>query len=169
MSRFRYALPQVAVHWLAALVIVFLLLTGSLVLAELPNTAQKIGNLRIHMLVGALAGLLVLARIVMRKRLPAPPSLPGERLARLGHLALNLVILLLAFSGVMLALQSGAFAAVFGSGVLPEDFRQFTPRQVHGLAAKAAMGLIALHVLAALYHQFVVRDGLLARMGLGRQ
>lgn len=29
------------------------------------------------------------------------------------------------------------------------------------------MGLIALHVLAALYHQFVKRDGLLWRMSFG--
>jgi cytochrome b561 len=167
MQAFRYAKPQIAIHWLAAALIVFLLVTGTFVLADLPNTAQKIGNLRIHMILGGLAGLLVIARIVLRKRLPAPPPVQGEKLARLGHLALNLVILLLAFSGMMLALQSGTFDAVFGSGVLPEDFKQFTPRKIHGLASRAAMALIALHVLAALYHQIVVKDGLLARMGLG--
>jgi cytochrome b561 len=82
--------------------------------------------------------------------------------------ALNLLLLLLAFSGVMLAVQSGAFAAVFAGGALPEDFRQFMPRKVHGLAARALMALVALHVLAALWHHVVLRDGLLARMGLGR-
>lgn len=167
MQNFRYALPQILVHWLAALAILFLLVTGTLVLADLPNTAQKIGNLRIHALIGGLAGLLVIARIVMRKRLPAPPPVPGEKLARLGHVALNLVILLLVVSGAMLMLQSGALDALFGNGVLPEDFRQFTPRKIHGLASRLAMGLIALHVLAALYHQIVVKDGLLSRMGLG--
>jgi cytochrome b561 len=30
------------------------------------------------------------------------------------------------------------------------------------------MALVAIHVAAALYHQFVLRDRLLARMGLGR-
>ena len=39
MQNFRYAGPQIAVHWLSAALIVFLLATGSLVLAELPNTA----------------------------------------------------------------------------------------------------------------------------------
>ena len=92
----------------------------------------------------------------------------GEWAARAGHLALNLVVLLLAFSGTMLALQSGTFDAVFGAGSLPADFKEFTPRQIHGLASRLTMGLIALHVLAALYHQFIVKDGLLARMGLGR-
>ncbi len=169
MQGFRYALPQIAVHWLAALAILFLLVTGTLILADLPNTAQKIGNLRIHMIVGALAGLLVVARIVLRKRLPAAPPVKGEKLARMGHLALNLVILLLVISGAMLMLISGGFDAIFGSGVLPEDFKQFTPRKIHGLASRLAMGLIAIHVLAALYHQHIVKDGLLGRMGLGRK
>lgn len=167
MQTFRYAKPQIAIHWLAAILIAFLLVTGTLVLADLPNTVQKIGNLRIHMILGGLAGLLVITRIILRKRLPAPPPLRGEKLAKLGHMALNLVILLLVFSGVMLGIQSGTFDAVFGSGVLPEDFKQFTPRKIHGLASRLAMGLIALHILAALYHQLIVKDGLLSRMAFG--
>lgn len=169
MTTFRYANSQIAIHWLSAVLIAFLLVTGTLVLADLPNTAQKIGNLRIHMILGGLAGLLVIVRIVLRKRLPVPPPVQGEKLARLGHMTLNLLILLLVFSGMMLALQSGTFDAVFGSGVLPEDFKQFTPRKIHGLASRAAMGLIALHVLAALYHQSIVKDRLLARMGFGKR
>lgn len=167
MPAFRYTLPQVAVHWLAAGLIAFLLFSGTLVLAGLPNDAAKIGNLRIHMLLGGLAGLLIISRIIMRRRFPAPPALAGHKLALAGHLALNLIILLLVFSGVMLGLQSGAFAAVFGSAVLPEDFKQFTPRKIHGLASRLAMGLIALHILAAFWHQFFVKDGLLSRMRFG--
>lgn len=167
MQGFRYARPQIAVHWLAALAIMFLLFTGSLVLADLPNTAQKIGNLRIHMIVGALAGLLVIARIVLRKRLPAPPPVKGQKLAKIGHMALNLVVLLLVISGAVLMLISGGFDAVFGNGMLPESFKQFPPRRIHGLASRLAMALIAIHVLAALYHQLVVKDRLLGRMGLG--
>lgn len=164
---FRYAKPQVAVHWLAAALIAFLLASGTLVLADLPNTPEKTGNLRIHMMLGGVAGLLVIGRIAMRRLFPAAPALPGHKLALAGHMALNLVVLLLVFSGVMLSLQSGAFDAVFGSGVLPEDFKQFTPRKIHGLASRLAMGLIALHVLAALWHQFIVKDALISRMRFG--
>lgn len=169
MQNFRYALPQVAIHWLAALLIAFLLLTGTFVLADMPNTTEKIGNLRIHLILGGLAGMLVIARIIMRRRLPAAPAMAGDRLAHAGHMALNLAILLMAASGMMLALQSGTLDAVFGGGVLPEDFKQFTPRKVHGLISRLAMGLIALHVAAALYHQLIVKDGLLSRMAFGRK
>jgi cytochrome b561 len=40
---------------------------------------------------------------------------------------------------------------------------------VHGIVAKLLMLAIALHIGAALYHQFVRRDGLLSRMGFGRR
>jgi cytochrome b561 len=169
MQNFRYAKPQVIVHWFAATAIVFLLLTGTLVLESMPNTMEKIGNLRIHMILGSLAGMLVIARIVMRKRMPSPPVLPGDKLAHAGHMALNLVILFMAASGMVLTLQSGLLDAVLGSGALPEDFKVFTPRKIHGLLAKVAMGLIAIHIAAALYHQLIVKDGLLSRMRFGGQ
>lgn len=40
---------------------------------------------------------------------------------------------------------------------------------VHGLAAYLLLGLIAIHIGAALYHHFVRRDGVLARMMPGRK
>ena len=168
MSTWRYARSQIAIHWLAALAIVFLLVTGTFVLAELPNTTPKVGNLRIHMIVGLLAGALAVSRLVLRRRLPAPPPAAFERMARAGHVALNIVVLLLALSGMGLALKSGALDAVFGGGALPEDFEAYALRPVHGLLSRLAMALIALHVVAALYHQFVLRDRLLARVGLGK-
>ncbi|MDX9995162.1 MAG: cytochrome b/b6 domain-containing protein [Rhodocyclaceae bacterium] len=169
MQNFRYALPQVVVHWLAAAAVIFLMATGMLVLEDMPNNPAKIGNITIHMGVGALAGLLVLVRIVLRKRLPAPPAAPGDGLARAGHMALNLAVLLMAVSGMLLMIQSGAIGAVFGSGALPADFHDFLPRKVHGLVAKLVLAFVALHVLAALYHQLIVRDGLLGRMSFGRK
>ena len=40
-------------------------------------------------------------------------------------------------------------------------------RGVHGLAANILLLLIVLHVGAALYHQFIRRDNLIARMWYG--
>ena len=82
-------------------------------------------------------------------------------------MAINLVVLVLVFSGVALSLQSGTFDAVFGTGALPANFDDQVLRKVHGLASRLTMGLIALHILAALYHQLIVKDRLLSRMGLG--
>ncbi|MBF0219297.1 MAG: cytochrome b/b6 domain-containing protein [Gammaproteobacteria bacterium] len=164
MQAFRYRTPQIVIHWLVAALTIFLVATGTFILAEMPNTAEKIMNLRIHLIVGALTALLVVVRIILRKRMPAPPT---EKLVMLGHMALNLVLLLMAMSGMVLALQSDLFAALFAGAALPEDFEVFTPRQIHGLGASLVMVLVAIHVAAALYHQLIVKDGLMARMGLG--
>jgi cytochrome b561 len=48
------------------------------------------------------------------------------------------------------------------------DFMLYPPRIGHGLGAMVLIALVLAHVAAALYHQFVLRDRLLARMGLGR-
>lgn len=168
MSNFRYAPSQIAVHWLAAALIIFLLVTGTFVLAEMPNTPDKTGNFRIHMILGALAASLVVARVVLRRRKPQPPAVVAERWAHLGHMGLNLLVLLLALSGVALAVQSGVAAAVLGSAPLPVSLEGFTLRKVHGLLSRLMMALVAVHVLAALYHQWIVKDGLLLRMRPGK-
>lgn len=42
------------------------------------------------------------------------------------------------------------------------------PRVAHGIMSRILLLLFVAHVGAALFHQFVRRDHLLARMGLGR-
>lgn len=167
MTPFRYTSAQATVHWLVAALVVFLLATGSLVLADLPNTAPKLRQLGVHMSLGALAVLLVMLRLVLRRRSPPAPAEACGGLARIGHAGLNGVVLLLGISGAVLAVDSGILAAMFGTDPLPPDLMVFTPRKVHGLLSRVAMALVAVHVLAALYHQFILRDGRLGRMRLG--
>ena len=168
MRQFRYSSSQILVHWLSAFAVIFLLVTGTFVLAEMPNTPDKISNLLIHMLAGGLVGMLVLLRLWLRSRHPSPPALAGSRFARIVQIAMNLGLLLLVISGSVLVIQSGAAAAVLGAGELTADFTTFLPRQVHGILTRVVMGLVALHIAAALYHQFILKDRLMARMGLGK-
>jgi cytochrome b561 len=39
----------------------------------------------------------------------------------------------------------------------------------HGLTSSLLLALVALHFGAALYHQFILKDNLLARMWFGKQ
>ena len=169
MKGFHYAGSQIAIHWLSAALVIFLLLTGTLVMANLPNTTEKISNITIHMLIGSCVGLLVVLRVILWRRRPQPEPITGQLIIKIGHLTLNVVLLLLVLSGVFLSLQSNTFEAVFGNGTLPSDFHAFIPRKVHGILSRIAMFLIALHVLAALYHQYLLKDGLLSRMIPGKE
>ena len=47
------------------------------------------------------------------------------------------------------------------------DFSEYIPRIAHGIMSKLLLVLFVDHVGAALYHQIVRRDHLLARMGVG--
>ena len=62
--------------------------------------------------------------------------------------------------------QTGLLPIVFGGSgaTLPADFYVFAARMLHGVIAPVLALLVVLHVEAALYHQFVLKDNLLSRI-----
>lgn len=177
MSPTRYHPLLVTLHWLLAFTILLALGMGTFVLTEIPNTSpEKIGGLSDHMIAGIVILTLMLVRLGVRlftdKPRPASTGSPLlDKVGRLTHYAFYLVVFLMAFSGIGTALQAGLPDIVFfGSGApLPESFEIYPPRIGHGILAKVLMALIALHVSAALFHQFVRRDGLIKRMWFGKR
>ena len=173
----RYHPALVALHWLLALGLGLALVMGTFSLKELSNASPaKIGALRGHMIVGVAIGGLMLARLLIRLRTARPAPAPAgpaglDTLRRVVHAGLYLAVFLMAASGAATALQAGLPGIVFGASgaALPESFAHLLPRAVHGFAAKAIMALVALHVVGALYHQFGLKDRLLARMAFGRR
>jgi cytochrome b561 len=172
----RYHPALVVLHWALALLIIAALALGALVMVKIPNTdPMKLEALRSHMSGGMAILVLMLVRLLIRSRSdhPAPASAGHpllDRLAWLSHRAFYATVFAMAVSGIITALQSGAFEFVFfGHGKLPADFWAFSFRSVHYALSRILMTLIALHVIAALYHALVLRDGLLGRMFFGRR
>lgn len=173
----RYHPVIVVLHWVLALGIIFSLIAGTFMLAETPNSdPAKMNGLAIHMGVGIVILLLTLVRIVTRLRTQAPDAVEGsspmlEKLAHAAHGLLYVGVIVMAASGIAMSLAVDLGGIVFfGSGApLPENFDDLAPRFVHGLAAKGLMALIVLHFLAAAYHQHILKDGLMSRMGFGRK
>ena len=170
----RYHRSLVVLHWLLAVLLIVALAMGTFALKTVPNTSpDKISALQGHMIAGGLILVLTLARLVVRLKTahPAPASTGNavlDRLAPLTHWALYGLVLLMAGSGVAMSVLAGLPQIVFGGvGNLPVNFDALPPRAVHGIAAKLLVLAIGLHIAAALYHQFVRRDHLLARMGFG--
>jgi cytochrome b561 len=172
----RYHPVLVSLHWLLALMVVFSLAMGMFSLKEIPNASpDKLFALRGHMVAGVLILVLMLVRFAVRFALPRPdPATTGnrflDRLSVVTHYGLYVLVVLMAASGIATAVQAGLPGIVFGgSGApLPESFGIYRPRVAHGVIATLLLALAALHVLAALYHQFVRRDGLLSRMWFKR-
>jgi cytochrome b561 len=169
----RYHTALVILHWLLALMILAMLIGGTFNMANVPNSdPEKLGTLRVHMTLGVSVGVLMLLRLILRLRTRHPPAATSgiamaDRLAKPAHWVLYALVFAMVGSGVALSVVSGLPDAVFGDAPLPESFADYAPRAAHGLFATLLIAFIALHVLAALYHIVVRRDGLLARMGFG--
>ena len=142
----------------------------------MPNTSpDKIPALRTHLIVGGLILVLTLLRLLARLMTAHPrPVSSGmawaDRYAPMLHWAFYLVVLPMTASGAGIAVCAHLREVVFGGvGHLPPDFGGMPARTAHGVMSKLLAGLIVLHVAAALHHQWVLRDGLLARMWFGRR
>lgn len=168
----RYGSVAIAMHWGTALLILLLFMTGLLAAGQADQTA-KLALLRAHVPMGIGILLLTLLRIVWWLADPRRPALPADQpawqnlTAKAAHLGLYVIVLVSAASGIATIVLSGALPAIItGAATLP-DLSTVLPRAVHGIASRLMLGLLALHIGAALYHQFIRRDHLMARMGLG--
>ena len=168
----RYGAVIIAIHWLTALALLAMLGTG-LAAANTADAAGELVLLRVHAIMGAAVGALTLFRIVWWLAVDTPPreaepSRGRAMAARLVHFGLYGVILVMVASGIATILLTGAGAQLGGAAPLPlPDFTLAPPFTVHGILARVLIVLLAGHIGAALWHQFVRRDRLLARMGLG--
>jgi cytochrome b561 len=172
----RYHTALISLHWLLALLMLVELGLGSTFLKHAPNDVpEKLLALRNHMAAGNLILILTLIRLAVRFKTAHPSPAYGDatlwnRLTVAGHYALYLLLVLTAASGLVLAAQADLPQVVFkGIGHLPADFSGHVARTAHGVLAKLLIVFIAGHALAALYHQFIRKDGLLGRMGFGQR
>ena len=164
----RYHPLLVVLHWLLAILILAARAVGFFGLAAMPNAdPAKIAVLRWHMAGGMLILALMLVRFVVRL-LTAKPA-PANRLASIVHYGFYLLVVLMVGTGFATGLLAGLPEIVFAqSGApLPESFAAYPTFQAHFWLATLLAALVVLHVVAALYHQLVRRDGLLRRMGFG--
>ncbi len=172
----RYHPALVALHWLVAGLVLVALIVGVYV-ASIPEAdPQKLGVLRVHMIVGVLVLVLMLVRMLVRAKTARPPAaLTGNQsldwLARSTHGLFYVLLPLMAGTGLATAVLSGLNSIVFGnSGApLPADLTIYPAFVAHRAIAMALGVFIALHVLAAAYHQAIRKDGLLDRMWFSKQ
>ncbi|WP_162245119.1 cytochrome b/b6 domain-containing protein [Devosia sp. Root436] len=169
----RYGAVAIAIHWLTAIAIIGMLASG-LTAANTGDEAVKLNLLRGHAIMGVLIGVLTLLRIVWWLAFDQRPAdaaglSRGQSLAsHVVHYGLYAVILVMVASGIATVILSGGGAQLAGAAPLPlPDFTLAPPFSVHGLLARGLLVLLAGHIGAALWHQFVRRDRLLARMGVG--
>lgn len=167
----RYGTTAITFHWLMFLLVVCVGTLG-LLHDSWPKTTQQFW-INIHAILGLSLWLVLFARLAwrLRHRPPAPIAGTGplaRSLAGLMHFALYALLLVIPIVGIVTFvyhgrnLDLGLFKIDFG---VRSNRAIFHPtEQWHGYLAYALFAFAGAHALVALWHQFVLRDGLLARM-----
>lgn len=160
-------------HWLMAVLILGLLALG-IYMSDLPLSPQKLELYSWHKWFGVTVFLLLWLRLAWRvtHRPPALPetlSAPMRLAAHAGHAALYLLMLAIPLSGWLMSSAKGFQTVWFGVLPIPDLLGRDRElgdllQQAHKLLNLLLMLTLAGHVLAALWHHFVLKDDTLRRM-----
>ncbi len=169
MSGERYTLPAIALHWVQAVVVIWLLWLGW-TMVDLPKGAERSAAYGLHKSLGLLALLLIVARLAWRRGHPAPKLLARgweAKLATAVHHALYGLLLLAPLAG-FLASSFTPYAIKFFAIELPkmgwpDEALNGVFKLAHVAFVWGLAGLIALHIAGGLKHA-LLRDGTLQRM-----
>lgn len=175
ISRTRYDTVSMAIHWITALLMIPMVFFGE----ELMEVEDGGGTFMpsLHVSIGIAILGLTLLRILWRIAKPAPPlpitmaawEVMASKVTHLLFYAMLIGVPLtgwLAFGDFVADEPGMSGVSVFGMFPVPgvPSLLGGEAEDIHEIGSKVAMVLIILHVLAALKHQFISRDGLMARM-----
>ena len=161
-----------ALHWIIATLIAGMYITDWMRSGAGRGSPERIWWLSAHESLGLLVFALSLGRFLWRLTHRAPlihGTLLLRRTAEAGHALLYLATLGLPLAGIGRAMSGGADVVFFGLTVPSWTGRNEVLSSIvgflhGGLVMNLLLALIAGHVLAALWHQFVHHDGTLRRM-----
>ncbi|MDF3033299.1 MAG: hypothetical protein K0R76_253 [Alphaproteobacteria bacterium] len=160
-------------HWFMAFCIVGMLTVGW-VMGNVESSPTKMMLYGLHKSTGVIILLLALLRLTWRLLNPIP-QLPSSLhpwhhyIAKLSPLALYTLLFLMPLSGFALSQAAGYPIKVYNlftlPAILPKNIDlSKTAVLVHKYGAFILIGVLALHVIAALYHHFILKTNVLQRM-----
>ena len=153
-----YSLLQISLHWLIAALVIFQLFFGESMTHAVDAVAEgttasafDIQFASLHYWFGIAILALVGVRLIVRITQGVPPaavSTPrwSDLAARIAHGLFYFLLVAVPVTGLLGYYVEGPFG------------------DIHAWAKPVFIGLIAIHGLAALYHQFWVKEGILTRM-----
>lgn len=172
IAAIRYTFTAMALHWLLAIAIVAVFGVG-LYVDDLPRSPERLQLITWHKWAGIAILALSAVRLLWRLTHRPPADLPmpswQQRSAKAVHVVMYGLFFAVPLAGW--AHSSAAGFPIMWFGVMP--LPDFVPvdkalahdfKELHEVFAWALTAMVALHVAAALKHQFIDRDGLIARM-----
>lgn len=169
-----YRAPAIALHWVIALAI-FAAFGLGLYMTDIPGfTPTKLRLYSWHKWIGVTVFGLAVLRVLWRLTHPAPAVAAGTppwqaTAAHATHGLLYALILIVPLTGYLYSLAAGVPVVYLGRWPLPQliepnDAWKETLKSAHVWLNYLMAVLVGLHAAAAVKHQWVNRDGTLARM-----
>ena len=166
----KYGLLTKLIHWLTAAGLLIQIPLG-FYLVDLDFDQNRIDIENYHILFGLIIFYVTLIRLIFKLLTPTPDfkgsAFPGQKfIALLNHFFLYLTLLTITISGIFKKLFNDESMVIFFKKInltynfeLSEQFYS-----IHVLANYALIGLITLHILAVLFHKFLLRENILKRI-----
>ena len=161
-----YLRIQKIIHWLMSILIMLDLVIAQKFGGDM-ELWDRLESRVDHATAGMIVAFLFILRIILRYRYGAP-SLPSTMpvwqtyMAKAGHYGLYFLMGLLIISGITTANFTTDPIIVFGLINLSSEVNNVEIfnliRGVHEFATNAIIALISIHILAAIYHHFIVKD-----------
>jgi cytochrome b561 len=169
----RYDLPMQVMHWAIALLVIAAFVIVQFV-EDMPRGPERVAMMGLHKSIGVCVLALVVARLGWRAARPQPDLPAGMSplmglAARTGHAGLYLLMILVPLVGIVMSQLNDRPVAVFGLFTLPTLFAPDKElgevlEGLHEVAGNLILILSGLHAVAALYHQYILKDHVLERM-----
>lgn len=164
----KYSNTQVAYHWLTAVLILFMVVTGLAFTYEIAGAGRE--TIMAHQVAGQMLVALLALRIttrLIRRTVPADDVHPAwQRLLAQGvHVGLYLVMLGFVVTGYVSAsaMSTNALMAPVDIGFARSDTGEVF-LLTHFALKWVLLGLLSLHIAGALKHLIIDRDSTFSRM-----
>ena len=164
-------------HWFMGFIIIGLFVAGFVMTSMAPSDL-KWTTYGLHKSLGFVMLILVFVRIL--SRMMRPPKIKDHSISPLHYFlikvsvpVLYLIMLCMALSGFIMSDAGGYAINLFSLYELPllltnTKFLAEYAHTIHVYAAPVGATIIGLHILAALYHHFILKDDTLKRMMPGQ-
>ncbi len=172
----QYSKRMVMAHWLTLAMLVAAWLLGEELAESTDESKATIAGYLFHILAGGTILLLTAARLFFRSKDGTPPAMGQalmDKVAKGTHHVLYTLLFVLPISGAITILTSDAIKGILAgdASLLPkeEGYEHVFAHEVHEVLVTVLIVVVVLHIIGAVKHQFLMKDGLMERMMLRRK
>jgi len=169
----RYDAVEITLHWATALLVITLYLLAQVWSFIHRGAPSRLEMQSIHVSLGICLAVVLMLRIAWRagpgRRLPSAASGIAEIASQLVHYAFYLLLVTVVGLGFCFRWSQHVPLSFFGWFVIPAPYpfsqsQTYLIGELHYWAATTIIVLAGGHACAALFHHYVLRDGVLRRM-----